>query len=574
VTAAPIRDAALAALNSRATASDVYEGDRTLGDLPETTVPEPSANGTGHGGQDKGRVRIEITPDEHLVNEQAVLALATAPGVFQRGGVGLVQILRDDAPAVLHGITRPPNAPRIVMLPSAVLRERLAATAYFYERKATAKGEVELQKHPPAFCVEGVLSRGHWQGVPHLEGVVDFPVLRPDGTVLDAPGYDRSAGLLYEPGERIQPVPAFPSPEAIARAKAELLEVVGDFPFEQEAHRAAYLALLLTPPARFAFPGPAPLFLVDSNVRAAGKGLLYHAVSLILMGRDLAVMSNPESEDEARKRITAIALGGDLLVLIDNISGALGSAALDAALTSVVWKDRILGLSEMVEIPLRVVWLATGNNVVLLADTARRVVHIRLNSPLENPEERQDLRHPDLRKWVKAQRPRLVADALTILRGYCAAGRPDQRLRPWGSFEGWSGLVRSAVVWCGLPDPYETRAGLRERSDQEANALAAIIAGVEYLDALGTGLTVSQLLGRMDDPQQKDTPAAQALREALLAACPARGRDFPSPRSIGMKLHHLQGRVVGGKFLHREERDHVGVWSVRRTGGDYGNNGN
>ena len=26
-----------------------------------------------------------------------------------------------------------------------------------------------------------------------------------------------------------------------------------------------------------------------------------------------------------------------------------------------------------------------------------------------------------------------------------------------GSYEGWSNLVREAVVWCGLPDPGETR---------------------------------------------------------------------------------------------------------------------
>ena len=30
---------------------------------------------------------------------------------------------------------------------------------------------------------------------------------------------------------------------------------------------------------------------------------------------------------------------------------------------------------------------------------------------------------------------------------------PDLRLPAWGSLEGWSGLVRSAVVWAGLSDP-------------------------------------------------------------------------------------------------------------------------
>ena len=41
---------------------------------------------------------------------------------------------------------------------------------------------------------------------------------------------------------------------------------------------------------------------------------------------------------------------------------------------------------------------------------------------------------------------------LTIA-AYIQAGRPDVQVKPFGSFEEWSGLVRSALVWCGLPDP-------------------------------------------------------------------------------------------------------------------------
>ncbi len=42
---------------------------------------------------------------------------------------------------------------------------------------------------------------------------------------------------------------------------------------------------------------------------------------------------------------------------------------------------------------------------------------------------------------------------LTILGAYVQAGRPSMNLRHWGSFEGWSDLVRGAVVFAGLPDP-------------------------------------------------------------------------------------------------------------------------
>ena len=57
---------------------------------------------------------------------------------------------------------------------------------------------------------------------------------------------------------------------------------------------------------------------------------------------------------------------------------------------------------------------------------------------------------------------------MTILQGYCVAGRPSTGLTPWGSFEGWSALVRQSIVWCGLPDPGDTRQELAGQADVEA----------------------------------------------------------------------------------------------------------
>ena len=48
-------------------------------------------------------------------------------------------------------------------------------------------------------------------------------------------------------------------------AAIALSDVVCDFPFKSDAHRSAWIASLLTPLARYAFTGPAPLFLMDAN---------------------------------------------------------------------------------------------------------------------------------------------------------------------------------------------------------------------------------------------------------------------------------------------------------------------
>ena len=99
-------------------------------------------------------------------------------------------------------------------------------------------------------------------------------------------------------------------------------------------------------------------------------------------------------------------------------------------LTATSWEDRLLGVNRIVRAPLYVTWFATGNNVAIAADTARRVCHIRLESPEERPENRSGFRHPDLLRWVGENRQRLLGAAITILRAYFCAGRPDQGAGP------------------------------------------------------------------------------------------------------------------------------------------------
>jgi hypothetical protein len=359
-------------------------------------------------------------------------------------------------------------------------------------------------------------------------------------------------------------VPAAPTQPQAAAAAAELLDVVCDFPFKSDAHRAAWLAGVLTPLARFAFEGPAPLFLMDANVRGVGKTLLADVTGRLVAGRSMA--RTPQAPDEAEevKRITAIALEGDRVVLLDNINRPLGSGALDAVLTGTLWSERILGKSEKVTLPLLAVWYASGNNVQLKGDTARRCLHIRLDSDLEKPEFREGFKHPKLLAWVRQHRGRLVTAALTMLRSYTAAGRPPLGLRPWGSFEGWSDLVRNATVWAGLADPAETRAELDE-VDADSNALADLLAGWEELPggAGFGGCTIAQALDLLRDDVEARRHAR--LRSALGELCPHPQGQLPSTRKVGYALRRFRGRVIGGRKLQTRVSGGNTVWFVQRV---------
>src|SRR4051812_37538504 len=41
--------------------------------------------------------------------------------------------------------------------------------------------------HPPDWCTPAVVARRHWPGIRSLEGVIDYPVLCADGTVVAHP---------------------------------------------------------------------------------------------------------------------------------------------------------------------------------------------------------------------------------------------------------------------------------------------------------------------------------------------------------------------------------------------------
>lgn len=505
------------------------------------------------------RPTIVIRTDERAIIDEAIAALADHPDVFHRGGA-LVHVIADQGK--LANIIRPPGAPRIVSLPLARLRELMSDAAEW--SKATEEGLKSA--HPPDWAVRGVDARGTWPALRSLEGVVETPVLRPDGTVLDEPGYDPATGLLLIPKASFPRIPASPTKADAESAVVTLADVVADFPFASAPHRSAWLSAVLTPLARFAFAGPAPLHLIDANVRGAGKSLLADTVAEIVLGRPMARMAPSEDDAEERKRITSLAMAGDRLVLIDNVAGQLGTPSLDAALTASEWRDRLLGTNTTLTWPLLCTWYATGNNVILSGDTSRRCVHIRIESPEEHPEDRRGFRHPDLLPWIRQERPALVAAALTILRAYAVAGRPDMRLPAWGSFEGWSRVVRQAIVWAGQADPGLTREELRRESDRDACALADLIAGWHEVAAeYGGRCTVSQMLAELDG--LANAGKHERLRAGLAELVPTPPGKLPSARRVGQVLTRFKGRVIGGQALVKATgRTMSGIqWCVRRV---------
>ena len=512
-----------------------------LGEAPADSPEEPADE----------RPEIEITTEEHLVNDAAVAALAKAPDLFCRAG-RLVRLVRPQVADTALAA----SVPTIEAFSSPMLRETLTSHARWW--RWDQRGN-KAPAHPPGWCIEAVQARGVWPQVRPLTAIVEAPALRRDGSAVAQPGYDGPTGL-YLLGDGVGELGPCAQDDARAAAE-ELLEVVQDVPFADPAHRAAWVAALLTPLARWAFAGPAPLTLIEANVQGAGKGLCAELIGLILTGRPIPTTStDPSDPDEMRKFILGAAMAGTPMLLIDNVTGRLGCAPLEAAMTSTTITDRVLGESRQVTLTMAAVWFATGNNVRLSPDMTRRVLHVRLESPEERPEERTGFTIPDIRGWVLRHRARLLRAALCVLRGYCAAGRPSMGLRPWGSYEGWSDLVRSAVVWAGLADPHASSDSASE-GDEDTAALRTLLAA---WPADGGGLVhlkASELLERAKDPHRG--PFGEAVRDML-----PEGVEKLSAKAVGRCLARYLGRVLAGrKLARREDRNGVMHWFAVDMGG-------
>jgi hypothetical protein len=475
---------------------------------------------------------IRCGTDLHRIKAQALAALQDEPGILQHGVLG---VIAHDPPK--PKLSLPSNgAPQFRPMVPAAMAVTLSGAARF--QKFDKRENEWVATYPPDKVVAAIIAGPEFPGIPVLAGVVSSPILRSDGTIAFQPGYDVATGLYLDIAGTFPPVME-PS-----KALACLDDVLFNFPFATPAHRAAAIAAISTVPARPAFPGSAPFFLVDANASRVGKGKLTDLFTVVWERREAARHDVPKSGDgEMRKTITAVALAGSPYFLFDNIRGKFGGATLENAMTTGRWSDRLLGLNVTVDLPLNFIWLGTSNNAVLTGDIVNRTLHIRMESNEEHPERRSGFRHPDLLGYAKEHRRELVVAALSLPAGYIAAGRPDMHLAPWGGFDGWSDLIRSAVVWAGLPDPRETADELAEQADEETTALRELIdAWIE----LGGPSTVSDAIIKADTGEAP-----------MLATILADLRQEDRRRALGTMLRAFRGRVLGGyKFDHTKSTSH------------------
>jgi len=519
---------------------------------------------------DDGRPRVQFTnANPHLANESAAACLAEDRDIYQRNAA-LVRVIRcaevDSARDCVATGT-----PQIRNLSPAILSDRLSRLMVF-QKFSKREGEW-YDATPPSSVVVACSEYGEWPGVPPITGIIETPSMRPDGTIIDRPGYDAATGYLYEPSTKFPAIPSKPTRDDAGRALGALLEPWRDFPFRAEADRYVPIAALLTLVCRPAIRGACPAIVVDACVRGSGKTLITRCVTTLAHGREAALMSFPPESVELEKILASWAIQGANVAAFDNVATTFGGGPLDKVLTcSDRVELRVLGQSLVPSFPWRAVVFATGNNVVFGGDTTRRVLVCRLEPEVEMPEERTDFGIPDLAKWCRENHPRMVAAALTLVRAYVVAGRPKIDLPGWGSFEAWRDLIAASICWAGGADVTKTRPTLSGEDDSELAGLRTIIEMWPLLapEGMSARAAIQTLYPPVDRHHGREPDRFDALREAIEVATKTKPGSAPLAVGLGNALRRFKGRVVAGQRLETparlRERNGMHTWIVTKVG--------
>jgi len=207
-------------------------------------------------------------------------------------------------------------------------------------------------------------------------------------------------------------------------------------------------------------------------------------------------------------------------------------------------------------VPTSATFFATGNNLVIAGDLTSRVLPCDLDPKCEYPEQREF--EVDLHQFVPANRGRLVAAALTLLRAFVVAGRPKGKLRVFGRFEAWSSLIRAALVWCGEPDPCIGRHRLKA-VDPVGDQLRSLL-HCWFQHVGDDSVTASEAIQRLG--------ALVGVRDLLLQIARDEAGEL-SPLRLGRWLQRHQARIEDGLVIRRmEAKQGTARWRVERIPAD------
>lgn len=487
--------------------------------------------------------------------------IASGKPIYQRGR-SLVRPVMSEVPASKGRTT---ISAGLLGIDGAAMVDRLCQVAIWERYDARSKDWVRID--PPTKAAATILSRsGEWK-FPPIAGVITAPTLRPDGTLLTAPGYDPITRLYHmaDAGLDVRKhMPRNPTRPAALAALGDLQYLLKGFPFVSEVDIAVALSALISPVVRGALD-VVPMHGFRASTAGTGKSYLVDVASAIATGRRCPVATVAKDETETEKRLAGLLLAAFPLICLDNVNGELGGDLLCQAIERPLIQIRPLGTSEIIEIESRATIFATGNALRVRGDMTRRSLISNLDAGMEKPEEREFEFSPvDV---VLNDRARYVGAVLTIVMAHAAAGLPGGA-RPLASFEDWSRYVRGALIWLGCADPCISMAQARE-DDPELSELTELLAAWKAEIGTDAALNVNEIVAMIGEKYHPNEDGSGAdhryplMREFIIRS--ASGRTGIDARRLGNLFAARAGRIANGHRLVKStiKTGNVVRWQLR-----------
>lgn len=430
---------------------------------------------------------------------RAIEVMNTKKPTLFFGFDGLVKIARDAK-----------DAPRLKRANRATIRA-VAGRAACWIRTSERQG-VSNVAPPRELCEVYLDDQESWQGIPAIQGTASAPFFAPDGTLCAVTGYHAAARLWLELPRNFDLGDTTPTPENIAAARRIVLrDILGEVAFADDASRAHAVAQMLLPFVRNLIKSATPLHLWNAPIQSSGKS--YGAQLCILPFTDPTPTPEKASPEEWRKSLLAELQTGPSHIFLDNLKGNLNSSALDMAITSGSYRDRMTGTGEMVTAPARCVWVATANNAELSLDAATRSILIQLDPNCENPEAREFCGDPE--QFIKRNRARVCGAIITLVRAWMNEGKPAYsgpnrcRFPEWAQTIG--GILEVVEIGGFLDNIEEQRASINGEATTEWHELTALwyeAHGKSYIgtrEILPLALKVENIAAQLEKSQSESS---------------------------------------------------------------------
>jgi hypothetical protein len=457
----------------------------------------------------------------------------------------------------------------ITIVDTDVLHRKLALETRCYEVASEklpdgTRTSVPREVTPKTHVSRAVLSRKNWPNLQPLRAIVTAPTFRPGGGLVQDPGYDAAAQVIYAPlldMERVDPVP---SAAELWTAKAFIHEsLLPNFPWVAQS-RTNYIGMLVTPLIRsFLGNTVVPMLAIDATSPGTGKSLLASILKSVYSG---SIRPWVPKDDEMRKAITSLLVeNGGQVVVLDNVGKGetVDHPSLAMLLTARVWSDRILQESLSVRLPNDRLWIVTGNALSIGGDIASRTVLVRLDARDPEPSKRptSNFALGDLEEWLTdpKHRAELLRHLLVLVQGWISDGA-ERVETPMRTFTPWASATAGFLRWMGETDKFLGNAASLVESDEEEAELGAFYARWHALFGEVRVKAVDLYESARPDGSgrsPKDWQSTYLVRRKD-------GQILPA-KSLGLALKSERGRFRGGFRLNGFHDTHTKVWSYSVT---------